>query len=538
MKTKLFYFFFCSIIISSFSQFQIEVLSEIDSSKVKLGQEIEYKIQIKSEKIDKVLFPEKFSFLPFEILEELDLDTLKKDSNFLLTKNFKLINFESGSFWVPKQKIIINGFSFFTDSIKVDIDNIVVDTLKQPLYDIKPIIKVKRDNKDILAVFFWFIFLGVFFLISILIYKYLEKRKFKIEEKILPFDRAILELKKLQEVKLNQHREYKVYYSRLTEIVRRYLEEEVKVSALESTSEELLSKLELLKEAGKMELENQTILNLKKVLEKADLVKFAKHSTNLIVAKEDRTLVEEVVVKTKEAIPEPTYEEIKVTEQFQYNMILKKRKKRIFIALGGLVILSILALVLAISVYGYYPVRDELFRYPTKKIISGNWVKSQYGSPPLQLETPKVLIRNKSLDKKNKIFNFSGDWDNPFIIQLTFSPPISSKKDNELTKEEKDDLGRKIINKIVEGYQKEGATNIFPKNEVIMTKGGIEALKVFGSLNLENNKGESVRCKFFTIAFILNQSFIKLKMIYDKEDRYGEVIEKRIIESLELIKEL
>ena len=155
MKTKLFYFFFCSIIISSFSQFQIEVSSEIDSSKVKLGQEIEYKIQIKSEKIDKVLFPEKFSFLPFEILEELDLDTLKKDSNFLLTKNFKLINFESGSFWVPKQKIIINGFSFFTDSIKVDIDNIVVDTLKQPLYDIKPIIKVKRDNKDILAVFFW-----------------------------------------------------------------------------------------------------------------------------------------------------------------------------------------------------------------------------------------------------------------------------------------------------------------------------------------------------------------------------------------------
>ena len=44
-------------------------------------------------------------------------------------------------------------------------------------------------------------------------------------------------------------------------------------------------------------------------------------------------------------------------------------------------------------IYGYYPVRDTLLKYPTKELISGELVKSQYGTPPLKIETPEVLER-------------------------------------------------------------------------------------------------------------------------------------------------
>ena len=65
-----------------------------------------------------------------------------------------------------------------------------------------------------------------------------------------PFERAIKELKKLESFVLKKDQDYKQYYSSLTGIVRRYLEEDAKVSALESTSDQLLIKLELLKTEG------------------------------------------------------------------------------------------------------------------------------------------------------------------------------------------------------------------------------------------------------------------------------------------------
>ena len=44
-------------------------------------------------------------------------------------------------------------------------------------------------------------------------------------------------------------------------------------------------------------------------------------------------------------------------------------------------------------VYGYYPVRDTILLYPTKGLYSGQWISSQYGTPPLKIETPEVLER-------------------------------------------------------------------------------------------------------------------------------------------------
>ena len=111
--------------------------------------------------------------------------------------------------------------------------------------------------------------------------------------------------------------------------------------------------------------------------------------------------------------------------------------------------------------------------------------------------------------------------------------------EDEISDEEKDLLSQNIFEKLIQGLEKDGAINILPKNKVLKTKGGIEAIHLFGSLDImDNTKEKNSRCNFLTIAFILNQRFIELKMIYEKEDRYGKEIEQRILNSIEIIKEL
>ena len=95
---------------------------------------------------------------------------------------------------------------------------------------------------------------------------------------------------------LSEQEEFKQYYSRLTDVVRRYLEEEAKIDALESTSEELLVKLEMRKDAGSLDLDRQTLKSLREVLQNADLVKFAKSMPEMYKANEDRKAVEHVVI--------------------------------------------------------------------------------------------------------------------------------------------------------------------------------------------------------------------------------------------------
>ena len=83
---------------------------------------------------------------------------------------------------------------------------------------------------------------------------------------------AFRELEKLRNEKLWQKGETKKYYTRLTEIIRQYLENRFKVYSLELTTSETL---EALVKSGFRKDESYN--TLKSVLTAADLVKFAKY---------------------------------------------------------------------------------------------------------------------------------------------------------------------------------------------------------------------------------------------------------------------
>ena len=521
---------------NTFAQLNTEVTTAVDITQLKIGEQINLTLQVKTDSLSMVEFAAEPLFLPFEIIEESPIDTLRANQHYLYTKRYALIQFDSGAYWIPPQKIVVDGFSKFSDSIAIEVTTVKVDTIQQPLFDIKPIQTVERSYnqliKNILLVFVFSLLLAILYVLN----RQYKKKKAALLEEIPPFDRAIQELKALENELPQAQEEYKHYYSKLTDVVRRYLEEEADIDALESTSDELLDKLELRIDAGTLDLSLETLNNLKKVLQNADLVKFARSAPAIGIATTDRAMVEQVVIETKEALPAPTEEELAATAAFQRELERKRRKQKMqLIGISALGIIVSIAII-AVAIYGFNPVKDTIFRYPTKVLLDGAWVKSQYGTPPIQINTPEVLVRDIEATSPVTIYASGTPFEGVYT-QLFFEKR-TPEKEKEKTEEEKEAAARAIMDSAVARYEDMGATNLLVQNDTFTTVDGIETLRLFGSMDLQQEGEEGVRCRFISIIFPFEATTAELKIVYAKDDRYGSTIEEKILASLEIIKEL
>jgi len=524
------------------AQQQAELKAAVDTTSIRIGEQLNYTLQIKADSTAQVLFPEQPIFAPFELLEESPIDTLRAQSHYLYTKKYALIQFDSGNYFLPQLQVLVDGFSKIADLIPIRVNPVVVDTTKQNLFDIKPLTEVEKNYDALISRILWGLVIGLVCIGIMYTYLFQKRKKELRAQELPPFERAIEELKALESENLSEQEEFKRYYSRLTDVVRRYLEEEAKIDALESTSEELLAKLELRKDAGSLDLDRKTLMSLRAVLQNADLVKFAKSMPEKYTANEDRKAVEHVVIETKEALPEPTEEELREKAAYQEYLAKKRRKEQWIWGSAGVGILAVLSLVVSMLVYGYYPVRDTLFRYPTKVLSSGTWYSSQYGTPPLAIETPEILERISASEEPVQQFRF-GSFDSPFYINLSFDfpkqkagapeAPPADPKQADLEK------GQELVNSIISSFESAGAVNILIKNDAVTLPSGLPVAKIYGTLDYPKNQEEQrVRCNFSTYLFAFDQGTILLTLMYEKEDRYGEAIEQRILNSLDLIKEL
>jgi hypothetical protein len=201
-------------------------------------------------------------------------------------------------------------------------------------------------------------------------------------------------------------------------------------------------------------------------------------------------------------------------------------------ALGLIVSVAIIT----VAIYGFNPVKDTIFRYPTKVLLDVTWVKSQYGTPPLQINTPEVLVRDIEATSPVTIYA-SG---NPFegVYTQLFFEKRTPEKEKDKTEEEKEAAVRAIMDSAVARYEDMGATNLLVQNDTFSTVDGTETLRLFGSMDLQQEGDEGVRCRFVSIIFPFEATTIEVKIVYAKDDRYGSTIEEKILASLEIIKEL
>lgn len=533
-SSVLLFLFALLLTLSVSAQEESKVTAEIDTTGIKIGEQIKYTITVETDSLNVVHFPEGQTFSPLETVEAIMQDTVKNNNKVVLQQVYALTQFDSGAYTIPPQRIAINEQPFFTDSFNIRVADVAVDTTKQKMYDIKPLIQVDKSYAKLWMTILWVV-IALLLIAGLVYWFFLRKKPLTEEEKealLPPYDRALLELKKLENSRYLIHDEYKKYYSELTDIVRSYLEEDVNVSALESTTGQLITKLELLKDAGELNLEHETIDQFQKILQTADLVKFAKSKPSTSVAEEDRKIVEQIVVKTHDALPEPTEEDLMLTAEYQLELAKKKQRKRIIWAAAIFVGLLIAGSAFSIAYYGYKEVKDTVLGHPTKDLLEGEWVASSYGYPPIEIETPQVLIRQEielpeqaaEVVKSHQTF-MNGKVDGLFSVST-----------NSTTyKEAVDPDFEALVEANLAQFEGMGVKNMLTKTDEFNTKSGVSGIKTYGSGSYENpSTRQSARIDYMILCFG-GKGFVQQVVIYhEKGDAYAEQIVNRMLASLDV----
>lgn len=519
---------------------QKQVVTSLDTIKNKIGAEFKLSIKTTVDTSAKVVFPNFRNIGVLEVIQSYPIDTIRMDSKYELIKKYGLTQFDSGRYVIPRVKIFINSKPFFTDSLLVEVANVQVDTLKQKMFDIKDIAPAEDAIGD-----WWKYLLGFLLLAGIGagVYWFVKRRqRNKIAEEVYktPIEKATNLLDTLEKKELWQKGEVKAYYSELTDIARNYIEEAIEIPAMESTTSELIQGLKAASLKKKMKLSKDIIENLERVLKQADLVKFAKVKPLDFEITEDRNKIQKVILTLDKSIPVevPDQEELLLNEaqrQKQIELQLRKeRKKRISLAVAAVAFVLVATTVYFSVTKGFDYVKDTILGHPTKELLEGEWVKSEYGNPGVIIETPKVLKRvdlTKSLPKNGmalikemQSFGYGSLIDRFYILVSTFKYKAETQIDL-----------AKSMDGALQSLEAQGAQNMIVKQEEFETPEGVKGLKAYGTFSqLDSNNKTTAKMYYEALIFSQDGGLQQLLIFHEEGDTYGNTIAERVLNTVEL----
>jgi len=283
MKRYLFIILIINYIIISADAQDVTVKAAFDSSKIFIGDQINYNITIEQPanlKLNLKILKDTLC-KNIEIISGPKIDSIIKGDRLQISARYLVTSFDSGFYQVLPYFIESKNEQglqrYYSDYSPLEVMRVHIapaDTSSK-IFDIIEPYKAPLTVGEVLP---WILICLLVFGLTWFLYKYLKtfKRTKITPEVVINPDPAHIvafrELEKLKEEKLWQSGEVKLYYSKLTEILRQYLESRYGVYSLELTTSETLDALTK-KGFRKDELYNQ----LKAILTGADLVKFAKH---------------------------------------------------------------------------------------------------------------------------------------------------------------------------------------------------------------------------------------------------------------------
>jgi len=249
-----------------------------------------------------------------EVISRSKIDSSKiGDGMMQMRQSFMITAFDSGPHpiapFVFAMHSAIAKDSLRTNSLKIFVKVPNVD-LKKGFTDIKKPYGAPITFKEVAP---WI--LGIILIASIvffILYAINRRRKniplftMPVKPKLPPHVVALSELDKLKEEQLWQHDKVKDYYTRLTDIIRVYLEERYEVPAMEQTTHEILAEFK----GDNSQIKGKLFTGLQKTLDTSDLVKFAKYTPladeNHFVLGQAYNLVEETKIEPVEVAKKQT----------------------------------------------------------------------------------------------------------------------------------------------------------------------------------------------------------------------------------------
>lgn len=532
--TKRLYILF---LLTSYFGFSQSMTSSVDSTQIKIGSQLNLILKAKVTLKDHVVFPERKFIGLMEVLESYPIDTIKDNDKLELIKKYGLTQFDSGVYKIPSIAIRINNKDYFSDSTSVIVNNVKVDTISQPMFDIKPIVEVKKPASDWWKyVLFALLVIGLGLLAYYLI-KQLQKHK---KEDFLgfasPIEKALAHSDTLEKKSLWQNGNVKEYYSELTDIARIYIEEAIDIPAMESTSNELYKALRT--ETGKRNIKlSPSLLNqFNEVLKNADLVKFAKSQPIAEEIEASKKIVNEFVLSLDKAIPR-TQEEVEnqFVEELKRKKAKKEKFKKVLISIGIAVFFLVLSVFIFAYTIGYDYLKDNFIGHTSKELLEKEWVTSEYGDPAIKIETPRVLKREDN--PKDKFLSIT-----KFIYTDSLSKSsilLTIVKTNEKDEEALPtiSLDKLAEASIAELEVKLNAINYLPKIEdfKLTNVENFEGKKISGSFQIKNDK-EKRTYDFVDIIIKQPKGIQKILIIIPNEEKYSQRYIEKVLNSIELKK--
>ena len=284
---------------------QVKVESEISAMEMLVGQQVMVTVSATAGEGATVTFPQE-TMLPagIEFIGAVEMPEEKAGAGQMLhRRGYVLTSFQDTLYYIPPMTVNVDGKDYKTKKLALKVLTVDVDTTDYEKY-YGP--KTVQDNPfnwelDEWAVPFW---LSVLMLVmmSAAWYLYLRLREGKpviarprFVRRLLPHQKAMRAIEEIKAEKMQAADDPKEYYTRLTDTLRKYIEERYGFYAMEMTSSEIIDRLQ--------QEDPESLAELTQLFQTADLVKFAKYST--LINENDANLVSAIdfINRTKVEVP-------------------------------------------------------------------------------------------------------------------------------------------------------------------------------------------------------------------------------------------
>jgi LPXTG-motif cell wall-anchored protein len=522
------------LILLMLTPLRAQVQVSLDTTQMRIGEELEFLIQVQADSTDFVMFPEGKTFGAFEVIRSYTVDTLRDQNNkyrWELRKKYGLTQFDSGYHRLSKQRVMINDSAFDTPEFDVAVLTIPVDTTQQQIFAIKPSAQVPLEKGPIWP---WLGLLGLVALGGL--FWFWRRKKSEVQAPppppLPPYEQACQRFEKVALQGAQVPHDFKGLYTQLTDLLKTYIHREIDSRALESTTEELLDRLELHRNAGHFVIEIQTISSLGQILRRADLIKFAKGQGTLQQWDMDLTQAKKIIESLKAGIPqpEPEDEQEALDAAARAELLLRQKRKR-------RIVFSSALLVVAMASYVFYvgpqEAQDQIFGNAMKDMAQGPWYKSEYGVPAVILESPEILVRKiyKHPDQDSLSAKGTAIFE-AFTLEDDFYVAVTS---TEAHPQENWDIAM-ALNRSLALLEEQGARTLIVKDESFETPEGIKGLRAYGSFYVASTSGRvGTEPHQYELLVFDQQGGIQTVMVAFVEDnRFAQGIKERIINSVSL----
>ena len=258
-------------------QSPVQLDSRVDPAQVTVGDLIRLTLTVKADPGVEVDLPEPDPDMgEFQVLGHEVAGPVEDDGHRILTVVYTLALYKTGSFEIPPVAVGYRGEGVQAGSVRTREHSVRVEsTLSDDSKDILDIKGPLEIPRSLWSLWPWFAAaLGL----AALILLYLRRKRGEApsaisrKPRLSPYDEAHQALCGLRDSGLLEEGQIKPYFTRLSEIIRRYLERRYLIQAMESTTTQLLDQLR------KMSLALDELKLFRDFFPCCDLVKFAKYA--------------------------------------------------------------------------------------------------------------------------------------------------------------------------------------------------------------------------------------------------------------------